>query len=81
MITLIVRSQRLFVPDGRTILRPGDRLMVVTTNDDRVNVERRMRAVSRAGRLARWRGEDGRGIGTHPRPDRQPPTAQQTVPS
>jgi potassium/hydrogen antiporter len=79
MITLIVRGQRLFVPDSRTVLRPGDRLMVVTSNDDRVNVERRMRAVSRAGRLARWRGEDGRAIGTHPRPDRQPPTAQQTV--
>jgi cell volume regulation protein A len=59
VITLVLRGPEIFVPDSRTRLRASDRLLLVTTNRDRSTVEERLRAVSRAGRLARWRGETG----------------------
>jgi potassium/hydrogen antiporter len=40
-------------------LRTGDALLIVATAQVRDEAERRMRAVSRRGRLARWFGEDG----------------------
>jgi cell volume regulation protein A len=58
-ITLIVRAGAGFVPGPDTRLRIGDELLLVATADIRDVVERRMRAVSRRGRLARWHGEDG----------------------
>ncbi len=60
VITLIVRDGAGFVPGPDTRLRVGDELLLVATAEVRDEAERRMRAVSRRGRLARWHGEDGR---------------------
>jgi cell volume regulation protein A len=61
VVTLVVRNGAGFVPGPDTRLRTGDGLLIVTTADARDEAERRLRAVSRRGRLARWFGEDGRG--------------------
>jgi cell volume regulation protein A len=53
-VTLVVREGSSFVPDPDTTLRHGDRFLVVTTTHARERAERRIRAVSRAGRLAGW---------------------------
>jgi cell volume regulation protein A len=37
----------------------GDQALLVSTRRSRAEAERRLRAVSRAGRLATWRGESG----------------------
>ncbi|SCL25296.1 cell volume regulation protein A [Micromonospora nigra] len=58
-ITLVVRDGTAFVPEPDTRLRRGDQLLVVTTPHVRDRAERRLRAVTRAGRLAHWRGEAG----------------------
>jgi cell volume regulation protein A len=42
------------------MLRTGDRLLIVASADVREQTERRLRAVSRAGKLAGWFGERGR---------------------
>ncbi|RZU52966.1 potassium/proton antiporter (CPA1 family) [Krasilnikovia cinnamomea] len=60
VVTLVVREGAGFVPTPDTRLRTGDTLLIVTTADVRDAAERRLRAVSRRGRLARWFGEDGR---------------------
>ena len=59
LITLIVRDGRSFVPDPRTMLRAGDELLVVAAAGTRDAAERRLRAVSRRGKLAGWYGEHG----------------------
>lgn len=59
-LTLLVRDGHAFVPLATTRLNRGDQLLVVTTIASREATMRRLRAVSRAGRLARWRGEAGR---------------------
>ena len=59
-VTLVVREGAGFVPGPDTRLRTGDALLIVATAAVRDVAERRMRAVSRRGRLARWFGEDGR---------------------
>lgn len=53
-VTLILREGRTMVPDGATTFSPGDNLLVVSTDDVREAVERRLRQVSRRGRLATW---------------------------
>jgi cell volume regulation protein A len=58
-VTLVVRGEAGFVPTPDTRLRTGDALLIVTTADVRDMAERRLRAVSRRGRLARWHGEEG----------------------
>jgi cell volume regulation protein A len=58
-VTLVVRDGSAFVPGGDTRLRAGDNLLLVTTSDCRDEAERRLRAVARRGRLAKWFGEDG----------------------
>ncbi|MEV4637231.1 potassium/proton antiporter [Actinoplanes sp. NPDC049548] len=58
-VTLVVREGAGFVPGPDTRLRTGDSLLIVATADVRDIAERRLRAVSRRGRLARWFGEDG----------------------
>jgi cell volume regulation protein A len=58
-VTLVVRDEATFVPGGDTRLRVGDQLLVVATSNCRDATERRLRAVSRRGRLARWHGELG----------------------
>jgi cell volume regulation protein A len=59
-ISLVIRAKQAFVPERRTVLRAGDALLVVTPSPLREKTIRRLRAVSRAGRLAGWFGERGR---------------------
>ncbi|WP_117208287.1 potassium/proton antiporter [Allorhizocola rhizosphaerae] len=58
-VTLVLRDGVGFVPGRDTRLKTGDSLLIVTTDEVRDEAERRLRAVSRRGRLARWFGEDG----------------------
>jgi potassium/hydrogen antiporter len=58
-VTLIVREGKSFVPISSTRVRADDQLLLVTTADCRDEVERRLRAVSRSGKLAGWYGERG----------------------
>ncbi|PRY50551.1 potassium/proton antiporter (CPA1 family) [Geodermatophilus tzadiensis] len=58
-VVLIVRDGRSFVPDRTTRLMRGDQALLVSARRSRSEAERRLRAVSRAGRLASWRGEQG----------------------
>lgn len=58
-LALIVRDGKGFVPGPTTTLRTGDRLLIVTSSAARKPTERRLRAVSRAGKLAGWLGEHG----------------------
>ncbi|MGY1685964.1 potassium/proton antiporter [Geodermatophilus sp. SYSU D00804] len=58
-VVLIVRDGRSFVPDETTRLMRGDQALLVSARRSRPEAERRLRAVSRAGRLATWRGEQG----------------------
>jgi cell volume regulation protein A len=58
-VVLIVREGRSFVPDQTSRLMRGDQVLLVSARRSRPEAERRLRAVSRAGRLAAWRGEAG----------------------
>lgn len=58
-VSLVVRDGAGFTPGPETRLRERDQLLVVTTVAARTRAEQRIRAVDRAGRLARWRGETG----------------------
>ncbi|RSM57048.1 potassium/proton antiporter [Amycolatopsis sp. WAC 01376] len=58
-ISLLVRDGTGFTPNKNTRLQERDQLLVVTTAEVRDAAERRLRAVDRAGRLARWKGESG----------------------
>ena len=58
-VSLVVRDEEAFTPSVETRLREGDQLLVVTTAAARGATEERIRAVDRAGRLARWHGESG----------------------
>ncbi|HXS64688.1 MAG TPA: potassium/proton antiporter [Streptosporangiaceae bacterium] len=58
-LALIVRDGKGLVPGPTTTLRTGDRLLIVTSSAARRPTERRLRAVSRAGKLAGWLGEHG----------------------
>jgi cell volume regulation protein A len=58
-VVLIVRDGHSFVPDENTRLMRGDQALLVAARRSRSEAERRLRAVSRAGRLAAWRGEGG----------------------
>jgi cell volume regulation protein A len=59
VVSLVVRDGEGFAPQPTTRLEQGDQLLVVTTAGQRDTAEQRIRAVHRAGRLARWRGETG----------------------
>jgi len=59
VVTLIIRDGHTFVPATGTQLRTGDELLIVTTRRTRDDTERRLRAVSRGGRLATWLHEPG----------------------
>jgi len=58
-VTLVVRDRLSFVPTANTRLLSGDALLIVATVECRDEAERRLRAIGRRGRLARWFGEDG----------------------
>lgn len=59
-VSLVVRNGSGFTPNSTTRLQVGDQLLVVSTARARDLTERRIRAIHRAGRLARWLGETGR---------------------
>ncbi|MBA3525260.1 MAG: potassium/proton antiporter [Geodermatophilaceae bacterium] len=71
-VTLVVRDGHTFVPVPTTRILRGDELLLVTTAAVREATENRMRAVSRAGRLATWRGEAGAAEGDAPARRRLP---------
>ncbi|HVW42492.1 MAG TPA: potassium/proton antiporter [Amycolatopsis sp.] len=58
-VSLVVRDEESFTPDRTTRLQQGDQLLIVATEGSLEAAERRLRAVDRAGPLARWRGETG----------------------
>jgi cell volume regulation protein A len=58
-VTLVLRDGAGFVPAPETRIKVGDSLLIVATAAARDAAERRLRAVSRRGRLARWLGEQG----------------------
>jgi len=53
-VTLVVRDGASSVPDKTTVLRAGDELLVVTTDEVGEAAERRLRAVDQGGKLAGW---------------------------
>ncbi|WDV52629.1 potassium/proton antiporter [Streptomyces coeruleorubidus] len=59
VVTLIVREGTTLVPDRDTVLRADDELLLITTPQTREATERRLRAIGRRGKLARWLGEHG----------------------
>ncbi|BBZ26118.1 putative Na(+)/H(+) antiporter [Mycolicibacterium madagascariense] len=59
VITLIIRDGHTFVPLPDTRIEAGDELLIVTTTKTRAAAERRLRAVSRKGKLAYWFDEYG----------------------
>jgi cell volume regulation protein A len=59
VITLIIRDGHPFVPQPETRIAAGDELLIVTTTKAREATERRLRAVSRRGKLAYWFDEYG----------------------
>ena len=59
VITLIIRDGHTFVPLPETRIEAGDELLIVTTSKTRESAERRLRAVSRRGKLAYWFDEYG----------------------
>lgn len=59
LVTMVMRAGGNLVPEQSTRLATGDRLLVVASAHERDRVERRLRVVSRAGRLASWYGERG----------------------
>jgi cell volume regulation protein A len=58
-VTLVVREGKSFVPLPTTVLRRGDELLVVATDQVRDAAEKRLRAVGQGGKLAGWLGMTG----------------------
>ncbi|GAA3840586.1 potassium/proton antiporter [Saccharothrix violaceirubra] len=58
-VSLVVRADAGFTPQPTTRLQEHDQLLVVCTEAVRIAAERRIRAVDRAGRFARWKGDEG----------------------
>jgi CPA2 family monovalent cation:H+ antiporter-2 len=56
---MVVRRGTATAPAPDTRLLRGDVLVVFTPPEQRLATERRLRAVHRSGRLARWRGDHG----------------------
>ncbi|MET8299095.1 TrkA C-terminal domain-containing protein, partial [Streptomyces sp. NPDC005180] len=79
VVTLIIRDGTTLVPNPDTVLRTGDELLLITTPASREAAERRLRAIDRRGKLARWHGEHGNPEPTDdsatpaPPGDRRPP--------
>ncbi|RSM83899.1 potassium/proton antiporter [Kibdelosporangium aridum] len=58
-VSLVSREGEGFTPEPTTRLQVDDQLLIVATQQARDATERRIRALDRAGRYARWRGEHG----------------------
>ncbi|QIK67965.1 potassium/proton antiporter [Nocardioides sp. HDW12B] len=59
VLALVLRDGHLFAPAPASTLRVGDQLLLAVPSGEREAVEQRLRALSRAGRLAAWHGERG----------------------
>ena len=59
VVALVVRKGVAIVPDEHTRIRNGDQLVIVVAENARELTEKRMRALSRSGRLATWFGDQG----------------------
>jgi cell volume regulation protein A len=64
VLSLLLREGQLFVPTERTALRAGDHALIASARVHRSEIERRLRRVSRDGRLAEWYAAIGRGAGS-----------------
>ncbi|MBS2938958.1 hypothetical protein KDN32_14555 [Nocardioides sp. J2M5] len=53
-VALVTRDREVLVPEGRSVLRRGDQVLVVSALGQVSTVEDRLRSVSRHGRLAGW---------------------------
>jgi len=53
-VTLVIREEQTFTPHGRDRIRTGDELLIVAPSAVRPQLEDRLRAVGRSGRLANW---------------------------
>ena len=53
-VSMVIRDGHSLVPERRTVLKRGDDMLIVTPRRLREATERRLRDVSRGGRLARW---------------------------
>ncbi|GAA1352417.1 potassium/proton antiporter [Saccharothrix algeriensis] len=58
-VSLVVRADAGFTPQPTTRLEVEDQLLVVCTEAARTATEQRIRALDRAGRFARWKGDVG----------------------
>lgn len=58
-VSLVVRGGVGHTPESSTRLQEEDQLLVVSTELVRGDTERRIRAVDRAGKFAKWKGETG----------------------
>ncbi|MEJ2859108.1 MULTISPECIES: potassium/proton antiporter [unclassified Saccharothrix] len=58
-VSLVVRGDEGFTPQATTRLQEYDQMLVVCTESARTATEQRIRAVDRAGRYARWKGDTG----------------------
>ncbi len=56
-VSMVIREGHTIVPEGRTVLRHGDDLLIVTPRRLRERTEQRLRQVSQGGRLAQWLDE------------------------
>jgi cell volume regulation protein A len=75
-VTLVVRGGRGFVPDTNAVIRRGDQLLIVATAESRTRAEKRVREVSRQGRLAGWNAPQ-----PDARPNRQPRALRRRTPA
>lgn len=66
VVALIIRDREAIAAYPDSVLRTGDHLVVVTPESSKPATERRLRAISRAGRLATWFGERGDDLPTRP---------------
>ncbi len=53
-LSLVLRGGEIFVPGATTVLRAGDHALIAAAREHHPAIERRLRAVSDAGRLAGW---------------------------
>jgi cell volume regulation protein A len=53
-VSLLLRGGAIRTPRDTTTLRTGDHILIAAPRDHRVEIERRLRAVSEHGRLAGW---------------------------
>ncbi|CAN5290994.1 potassium/proton antiporter [soil metagenome] len=53
-VSLIIRDGQTMSPKGRSVLRTGDTLLIVTPRAERAATEGRLRQVAARGRLAQW---------------------------